>query len=81
LWQSQVSDRSKGYFEAVTGKDIGHPECQGGYPMPKATPKRCVSTVKSQPEPRLALKKLESRFFNTLFGLNPLWGCFLITRQ
>jgi len=59
LWQSQVSDRRKNYFEAVTGKDIGHPECQGDYPIPKATPKRGVAKVKSQPEPRLALKKLE----------------------
>ena len=69
LWQSKVTDRGKGYFEAVTsasgieheaGMDSEYPECQGGYTIPKATPKRCVSTVKSQPEPRLALKKLKS---------------------
>ena len=55
----------------------GSPECQGGYPMPKTTPKRCVSTVKSQPEPRLALKRRESRVYKTWLSLNPLRGCFL----
>ena len=77
FWQSQVSDRSKGYFEAVTVMNSGSPECQGGYPMPKTTPKRCVSTVKSQPEPRLALKRRESRVYKTWLSLNPLRGCFL----
>jgi len=39
--------------------DSGSPECRGDYPMPKATPKKGLGRVKSQPEPRLALKKLE----------------------
>jgi hypothetical protein len=60
LWVSQVSDRRKNHFKAVTGMGSGSPEWQGGYPIPKATPKRGVAKVKSQPEPRLALKKLES---------------------
>ena len=65
MWLSQVSDMSKGYFEAVTGMGSGSPEWQGGYPIPKATPKRCVSRVKSHPEPRLALKRRESRVYKT----------------
>ena len=74
MWQSQVSDMSKGYFEAVTVMNSGSPECRGGYPIPKATPNRGLDRVKSQP-------KLESRFFNTLFSLIPLRGYFLIPKQ
>ena len=80
MWQSQVSDRRKNYFEAVTGKDIGHPECQGGYPIPKATPKRCVSRVKSQPKLRLSLKRRESRVYKTWLSLIPILGYFLISK-
>ena len=78
FWQSQVTDRGKGYFEAVTVMNSGSPECQGGYPIPKATPKKGLGRVKSQPEPRLALKKLESIVYKTWLSLNPLRGCFLI---
>jgi len=59
FWQSQVTDRGKGYLEAVTVNNSGSPESRGGYPIPKATPKKGLGRVKSQPEPRLALKKLE----------------------
>ena len=65
LWQSQVTDRGKGYFEAVTVMNSGFPEWQGGLPIPNATPMRCAGRVKSQPEPRLALKRRESRVYKT----------------
>ena len=78
LWQSQVSEGSKGYFEAVTVMNSGALEHLGGYPMLKATPKRGICRVKSQPEPRLALKKLESIVYKIWLSLIPILGYFLI---
>ena len=57
MWVSQVSDRRKNHFKAVTGMGSGSPEWQGGYPILKATPKRGLGRGESQPELRLAIKE------------------------